>query len=920
MKPKVLFAGSSKTRLIPALAVALATITTGHAQNLLVNGGTTEPAAGTYTYSATAGNSGIRNGGTFKVNSGVDVTVTDGGGSWFGIGDVSPSSSLLWLDGGSMILNSYYGTILGREADGTITIDSGSLTVNKCNYFDHAIQMGGSTGKGTLNLNGGTLTTYAIAVGTNVNNVINFNGGTLKPTANKTDWIANSTNILTQVRNGGAKIDTAGFNVTIAEQLVHSTIGGDTAIDGGLSKSGDGTLTLWAANTFTGAVVVNGGTLYAGTGNSAASGAFSEASGITVTGATLKSATNSLFGYNGTKVKNITVNTGGVLTMDSGANVNVGNITLAGGTLAAVDSNHGDFGSWVFRHNSVLSVTENSTVSATNVLMNNSSSINVAAGKTLDFTGTLTNTRDNGNSTLIKTGDGTMTLSGSNTYTGTTTISAGTLSASNIVVSGGNSNLGNATSAVTLGAVSTQGTLSYTGNNASYTRGFTIGGAGGGRLDVTTSGQTLQVNTGNITGTGLFTVGGAGNTTINANLTHTGGLTKENAGTLTLSGINTFTGAVVVNNGTLSATTGNSSASGAFSTVSDITVNNGGTLTSTENALFGHNGATEKAITVNTGGEIIAAGDNINVGTVTLNGGTMSNIGANLSIYAWGSWTFRHAGDKLLVTENSTVSAQNVFMKNGAYIDVSAGKTLNFTGTLTNANSDGTGALIKQGAGTLTLTNTNTYTDATTVNGGILNVTGSTASGSAVTVGGASATGTPKLTGSGTINGAVTVKSAGVGAAGTLSAGDSTSLSKVGTLTMGSTLAFESGSIFEWDINANKSGATGTAGTDFDKVSVTGNITVDNAAIFKVVFGTGVSMADAFWSTPYVTQTWDIATIFGKGFTSGAFAPTVQTSTDVSSYGSFTINGTSLTWTAVPEPTTALAGLLLTAGLLRRRR
>ena len=36
--------------------------------------------------------------------------------------------------------------------------------------------------------------------------------------------------------------------------------------------------------------------------------------------------------------------------------------------------------------------------------------------------------------------------------------------------------------------------------------------------------------------------------------------------------------------------------------------------------------------------------------------------------------------------------------------------------------------------------------------------------------------------------------------------------------------------------------------------------------------------------------------------------------------GSFTINGSSLTWTAVPEPTSALAGLLLTTGLLCRRR
>jgi len=36
--------------------------------------------------------------------------------------------------------------------------------------------------------------------------------------------------------------------------------------------------------------------------------------------------------------------------------------------------------------------------------------------------------------------------------------------------------------------------------------------------------------------------------------------------------------------------------------------------------------------------------------------------------------------------------------------------------------------------------------------------------------------------------------------------------------------------------------------------------------------------------------------------------------------GYFTISGSTLNWTAVPEPTSALAGILLGAGLLRRRR
>ena len=119
-------------------------------------------------------------------------------------------------------------------------------------------------------------------------------------------------------------------------------------------------------------------------------------------------------------------------------------------------------------------------------------------------------------------------------------------------------------------------------------------------------------------------------------------------------------------------------------------------------------------------------------------------------------------------------------------------------------------------------------------------------------------------------------------------------------------------------------GDTGTAGADFDGVSVTGNITVGSGTVFRVILGDTAwtdmqNLSNAFWNTPYITQVWNMSAIYGKSFTSGGFA-SVQTNHDVSSYGSFTIDGTSLTWTAVPEAGNALAGLLLAAGLLRRRR
>jgi hypothetical protein len=154
----------------------------------------------------------------------------------------------------------------------------------------------------------------------------------------------------------------------------------------------------------------------------------------------------------------------------------------------------------------------------------------------------------------------------------------------------------------------------------------------------------------------------------------------------------------------------------------------------------------------------------------------------------------------------------------------------------------------------------------------------------------------------------------------------------VGTQAFSGDLTYGDGSIFEWDINANKDSTTGTAGTDFDNVTVSGNLTGSTGletSIFRVVFGTTAKAGiedsgNAFWNTASTSRDWSMTSLFGKDFTTGMFT-SVQTYDadgvyDVSTKGTFSITGSTLTWTAVPEPTSALAGLLLTAGLLRRRR
>ncbi len=203
----------------------------------------------------------IINGGTVNI-----ATTTK---RWFVMNQWDTANSELDVNGGNLKLNANTDIRFARDNNtgtNTINLNSGAITF----YSDNATTVGGSgvvdmhlgsggTVQNTFNLNGGTLTVFGIlSANTAGTRTFNFNGGTLKAVDNNASFLALGTGSASaNVRGGGAIIDTAGFNVTIAQALVNNGVDPD----GGLTKNGAGTLTLSGLNTYTNNTTVNGGTL-----------------------------------------------------------------------------------------------------------------------------------------------------------------------------------------------------------------------------------------------------------------------------------------------------------------------------------------------------------------------------------------------------------------------------------------------------------------------------------------------------------------------------------------------------------------------------------------------------------------------------------------------------------------------------------
>ena len=642
--------------------------------NGLLNSTVTIGSAGTLTGSGTIGGLLTLNSGASTINlkNGSDGTLTlsngltlNGGNSLeFDLG--GGSSDSIALTGGSYSFAGPNDTIslakIGTITSGTYNLITGAGSISAGNFVLSGTTLGGQYL--SLASNAGTLQLIAVSAGLSSAYWSGALGSTWSTLTNGTsNWNTDQSSGI----NAGA-IPLPATDVYFAANGVGSpintTLGANFSIDSLNFLANVGTVTIGGANTLT--IAASGITNAAGnsvtlnpemTVDLGASQTWTNNSALFTVASTVTDSGSGYF---------ITTSGSGV-TVLSGSNSYAGNILNNGELSVSSNSNLGGASNALTFNGGTLQVAGLSLTSF------GSHSVTFNSGKTvgLDINNaanvfTVSQVLNQGAGGLNLYGAGTVALTASNTYTGNTTIYAGTLELGNGGTAGALSN----SSAITDNA-----NLTFNrSNNVTQGTDFSTAGIGG---------------TGSVTWTG--------------------------PGLLTLNAANTFSGGLIIDSGTVSATTnagalggasgaGNVSlASGSSATLlgasltfaNPISLAGGGTLTLGQTA--GTNNTPTFSGGVTGSGNLVF--NDTGTGTLTVSTGLVNNGGTigNNSTGAGQVTLSANLGSSVgVLTENSASSQLNLTGSNSAW---SGGLTI-AQGTV-NINAPTTYDTL--GTGTLTL-------------------------------------------------------------------------------------------------------------------------------------------------------------------------------------------------------------------------
>lgn len=571
------------------------------------------------------------------------------------------------------------GTIDLNGASVVLTLTGNGNATNPTNISEHAGLISGTGGLtvsgGTHRLSGAVANTYQ-GVTTVSGGTLELAGGVAIRDAGVVNLTGNGTLRVVNAETIGSLDGAATAFLVLDETLTTggnnatTTMAGVVSGAGGLTKLGTGTFTLSNANTYAGLTTVGAGIL--NITNSAALG--STAAGTTVTaGATLQLTGPVAVGAEALTLNGAGVASGGALRSLSGANSWAGNVTLGSAAQITTVAGSLTIGGTIANGGNLLTITGAGATTLNGV-------ISGAGG-------------------LTKQDAGTLTLGAANTYTGATTINAGTvnvngplgnglLNTASVAVNGTSilNNAGTINTASTT-TVATDATFNNTGiagavtNNGTLTNSGTLQSLENNRFFTSNAGTVVGVsnnNGGTVTiNSGTFT-GGFNNLsgTTSANGAMTGNVT--NAGTFTVTGALTGGAGTFGNTGTLNV--------GANYTGLGLATN-GGTVNLTGTTL-GTAGLTNTGTVIVTGISTldggVAGSGTVNLGANDLAANTLNltgpagSVGANTFVLGYAA---DGTGDRLVS------GGGNVF----------SGATQTFNATLQGNFALGTSAVVVQG-------------------------------------------------------------------------------------------------------------------------------------------------------------------------------------------------------------------------------